>query len=137
MTTVGGGTVPDKDLPGDASFTTTEADGAKFTVGNVVGADSDACSSTGALKRICRGAFVAACGDGVSAARPSVADITGPAEDIVGAYFVNGQAVESRNWIGASAPASDGTCTAPRAELIVLTAPSYDGDSPPDSSPAG
>ena len=74
--------------------------------------------------------------DGVSTAKTSVADIAGSAEDAVRGSLVNRHAIESRrrgedfDGEDTAAPVTDRTSTGPGARPLVLTATSYDRDSP-------
>ena len=106
-------------------------------------ATSDVYLPSGAIESTGRGDFAGAGGDGIYAARPSVADTVGPARDVEWGLFANGCAVESRRRIGdvdgedIVAPATDGTCPDPRARSLMLITASYDRDSPPDPYTSG
>lgn len=95
------------------------------------------------VESTCRGALVVAGGDIVSAARTSVTDIAGPAEDIAWGSLVNVRAVESKNWVVAfdaedtAAPTTDRTCTGPGATLLAFIAASYNGGSSPGPYASG
>lgn len=96
-TTVGVGTVPNQNPPQRHLFHHNRGSGPWGHRRQRGWGELRRLPPAGADKSTCQGAFVFASGDGFSADRTAVTDISGTVEDIVWGPFVNGHAVKRIN----------------------------------------